>query len=41
VDERQKKHDQGRMLLAALPIPLLLHRQRGKGGPELALGIAI
>ena len=41
LDEIQKKRHQGRVLMAALPIVLLPGGQRRKGGPEMALGIAI
>ena len=41
LDEMQKKRHQGRVLLAELPIVLLPGGQRRKGGPEMALRIAI
>jgi hypothetical protein len=41
VDEIQKKRDQGRMLLADLPIVLLPRGQLRKGRPEMALRIAV
>jgi hypothetical protein len=40
-NERQKKHHEGRVLLAALPIALLLGGQRRQGGPQMTLGIAV
>ena len=40
-DEIQNKCHQGGMLLADLPIVLFPGGQRWKGGPEMALGIAI